>query len=83
MTTPTPATPVPFTVVKGHPDEVETEAIARALAVLVAESTSSGTGADPREINRLRARTTSRGTWGTPTERLRGARNFNPTGFRA
>lgn len=79
----------PFTVLKGRPDEAETEAIGRALAVLLAEAAdaaSTSAGSDPREINRMRARTSSRGTWGTPAEQLAGRRNatgtFNPTGFR-
>lgn len=81
--------PVPFTVLKGRPDAVETEAIGRALATVVAEAagaTAASAGTDPREVARVRARTTSRGRWGTPAERLTGpARNpgnFNPTGFR-
>ncbi|MGJ0182357.1 hypothetical protein [Corynebacterium glyciniphilum] len=84
-----PDTTTPFTVLRGRPDEAETEAIGRALAVVIAEAAdaaSASAGSDPREINRMRARTTSRGTWGTPAEQLAGHRNatgtFNPTGFR-
>ncbi|MGO1948736.1 MAG: hypothetical protein ACTH1D_03830 [Mycobacteriaceae bacterium] len=74
---------VPFTVVKGSPDEAETRAIGEALSTLVAEAAASAAarGVDARERNRIDARTTSRGMWGTPREQLSGVR-FNPTGFR-
>jgi hypothetical protein len=88
MTAPDAPSPT-FTVLKGHPTEVETEAIGRALGVLAAEAAQaagSSAGTDPRDVHRTQARTTSRGLWGTPAEQLsrpRGASgNFNPTGFR-
>ncbi|MEJ6549413.1 acyl-CoA carboxylase epsilon subunit [Corynebacterium sp. USCH3] len=73
---------VPFTVVKGRPDDTETAAIGRALALVVAEAATSTAAADPRDVARHRARTTSRGLFGSPAEQLARPRNFNPTGFR-
>ncbi|MCJ7857988.1 hypothetical protein [Corynebacterium kalidii] len=88
MTAPDAPSPT-FTVLKGHPTEVETEAIGRALGVLVAEAAraaESSAGTDPRDIRRAQARGTSRGLWGTPADQFSRPRgvggDFNPTGFR-
>lgn len=79
----TPSASVPFTVVKGSPDDTETAAVADALAVLAAEAASTATGADdPREIHRQTARTSARGLWGAPGGQPGVPVNFNPTGFR-
>jgi hypothetical protein len=73
---------VPFTVIKGHPDDADTEAIGQALAAVVAEAAASATDVDARETLRVQARTHPRGRWGTPSEKLAGVRTFSPTGFR-
>lgn len=76
--------PPPFTVVKGQLDNAETEALGHALGVLLAEAAEAAarTSTDPREVSRLRARTTARGHWGTPATQFSTPSSFNPTGFR-
>ncbi|HIW92204.1 MAG TPA: hypothetical protein H9870_11150 [Candidatus Corynebacterium avicola] len=88
MTQQTPSVPVSAVkVVKGTVDEVETEAVSKALSTIVDEAAAAAAAAaanttEARETARRAARTHARGMWGTPAESLRGVSGFNPTGFR-